>query len=148
MASTNALLNIVVLATTFTAATTWAEGVEPETLVIHAVGFSHDRGQAIASLFYHGEDIFKPPRARVAAVVQHGQALLRFPNVVPGDYAVMVFHDENGNGDLDHNFLRLPAEPLGYSNRFELTLFSGLPSFDKLRFAFDTGASPVEIHVK
>jgi uncharacterized protein (DUF2141 family) len=123
-------------------------GVEPESLVIHAVGFTHDRGQAIASLFYQGDDFFKKPRARVAATIQHGEAMLNFPNTAPGDYAVIVFHDENGNDDLDHNFLRLPAEPLGYSNHFELSLFSGLPSFDRLRFSFEPGARPVEIQVK
>jgi len=139
---------LLLLAASVASATTWASAAEPETLVIHAVGFSHERGQAIASLFYQSDDVFKTPRARATANIQHGQALLNFPNLAPGDYAVVVFHDENGNADLDHNFMRFPVEPLGYSNHFELTLFSGLPSFAKLRFSFDAGAGPVEIQVK
>ncbi len=117
-------------------------------LVVHAQGFTHDRGQAVASLFREGDDIFQKPRLRVMAKVQGGNATLVFPRMAYGYYAVLVFHDENGNDDLDHNLLRFPAEPLGYSNGFEFGLFSGLPSFDKLRFSFDTSAKPIEITVK
>lgn len=119
-----------------------------EDLVIHASGFTHDRGQAIASLFRDGDDVFGEPYARVAARVVERKAALVFSRVHHGSYAVIVFHDENGNHDLDHNFLRFPAEPLGYSNGFKLTLFSGLPNFEKLRFAFDAGAQSAEISVK
>ena len=117
-------------------------------LVIRASGFAHQRGQAIASLFREGDDIFGKPYARVAAQIDTGQATLIFPAVQHGDYAVIVFHDENSNNDLDHNALRMPAEPLGFSNGFKLILFSGLPSFEELRFAFGAGTKPVEISVK
>jgi uncharacterized protein (DUF2141 family) len=119
-----------------------------EDLVVHAVGFAHDRGQAIASLFFDGADVFGKPAARVRAKIEQGKAVLVFPRVAPGAYAVIVFHDENGNDDLDHNIFRFPAEPLGYSNGFRFTLFSGLPSFEKLRFAFAAGAGPVVIPVE
>lgn len=117
-------------------------------LVVHASGFAHERGQAIANLFRTGDDVLGKPAARVAARIEEGKATLIFPRLPHADYAVSVFHDENGNDELDHNFLRMPAEPLGFSNGFRLSLFSGLPSFEKLRFAFGAEAKPVEISVK
>lgn len=117
-------------------------------LVVHARGFTHDRGQAVASLFREGDDIFIEPRLRVMAKVQGGNATLVFPRMEYGHYAVLVFHDENGNDDLDHNILRFPAEPLGYSNDFEFGLFSGLPSFEKLRFTLGADTRPIEITVR
>lgn len=45
----------------------------------------------------------------------------------PGRYAVKLFHDENGNGELDSNVVGLPTEGYGFSNnagRF------GPPSFE------------------
>ncbi len=117
-------------------------------LVVHAQGFTHDRGQAVASLFREGDDIFQKPRLRVMAKVHGGNATLVFPRMEYGNYAVLVFHDENGNDDLDHNLLRFPAEPLGSSNGFEFGLFSGLPSFEKLRFTFDASTKPIEITIK
>lgn len=39
-----------------------------------------------------------------------------FPDVPPGTYAVAVFQDINGNGQLDRTPLGLPLEPYGFSN--------------------------------
>jgi outer membrane protein len=39
-------------------------------------------------------------------------------NVPPGDYALMVHHDENSNGELDKNFIGIPREPTGFANGY------------------------------
>lgn len=131
-----------------TALTAQADDRPGGNLVVHASGFKHQGGQAIANLYYEGDDLFKTARSRVVATIQNDTAVLIFPNIPPGHYAVLVFHDENGNGDLDHNVLRFPAEPLGYSNNFEMSLFSGLPSFKKTGFAFEASGGPIPIRVK
>ncbi len=38
-----------------------------------------------------------------------------FKNLPENDYAIAVFHDENGNGKLDKNFFGIPKEPYGFS---------------------------------
>lgn len=119
-----------------------------ENMVVHVSGFTHARGQAVGNLFREGDDVFGKPYLRAVANIQHTTATLIFPNLPPGSYAITVFHDVNGNNDLDHNFLRFPAEPLGFSNGFTLSLFSGLPSFEKLRFSFGPNFQPLEISVK
>jgi len=45
-----------------------------------------------------------------------------FQNVKEGTYAISVFHDENGNGELDKNLFGIPQEGYGFSknNRFLL----------------------------
>ena len=125
----------------------WADSA-PADLVVHTSGFNHERGQAIASLFREGDDVFGTPYVRVTAPIHQGKATLVFPNVKSGNYALITFHDENGNNELDHNILRLPAEPLGFSNGFKLSAFSGMPNFEKLRFAFTLDSKPLEISVK
>lgn len=117
-------------------------------IIVHVSGFTHAGGQAIGNLFREGDDVFEKPYLRVVAGIQQNTATLVFPSLPQGSYAVTVFHDENGNNDLDHNFLRLPAEPLGFSNGFKLSLFSGMPSFEKLRFSFGPDFQPLEISVK
>ena len=116
-------------------------------LVVHVSGFSHEHGQAVARLFREKDNIFGKPYVRVVANIKQGNAKLIFPNVPYGEYAVTVFHDENANSELDHNFLSLPAEPLGFSNDFSLSPVSGMPSFEKLRFAFKADAAPLKIEV-
>ncbi|MDM9630078.1 DUF2141 domain-containing protein [Robiginitalea aurantiaca] len=55
-----------------------------------------------------------------------------------GDYALAIFHDENGNDELDTNFIGIPKEPLGFSNA-RLKTF-GPPGFKEclVRFREDT----------
>ena len=131
-----------------TATSAQADDKNATNLIVHASGFAYPRGQAIASLFYEDDDIFNKPRERMAAAIQEDKAILLFPNVKPGHYAVLVFHDENGNSELDHNALRFPAEPLGFSNDFALTVFSGMPTFKKLRLTYQTSAEAISILVK
>lgn len=120
------------------------------TLSIQVRGFTHERGHAIANLFREGDDVLKPDKAyqRVQAEIHDGKATINFPDLAYGKYAVSVFHDENGNGTLDHNVLRFPAEPLGFSNQFRLSLFSGMPSFEKLKFSFSMDKVVEEVTVK
>ena len=45
-----------------------------------------------------------------------GAATIAFPGLEPGQYALMVMHDENDNGTLDKNFIGMPTEGYGFSN--------------------------------
>ena len=119
-------------------------------LTIQVNGLLHDRGKVIANLFREGDDVMKIETAylRAQGKISDKHAQLVFPNLKHGKYAVTVFHDENDNGTLDHNLLRMPAEPLGFSNGFQLGLFSGLPSFNKLQFVFELGADTIAVTLK
>lgn len=116
-------------------------------LTIVVGGFKNDRGQVIANLFREGDDVMKIDKVylHVRESISGNRAQLIFRNLPYGKYAVSVFQDENGNGILDHNFMHFPAEPLGFSNGFQLGLFSGLPSFEKLQFDFKPEADTIKI---
>jgi uncharacterized protein (DUF2141 family) len=49
-----------------------------------------------------------------------------------GDYALLVYHDENGNGELDFRPLGIPKEPVAVSNG--ATRLLGPPRFDSAKF--------------
>ena len=68
---------------------------------------------------------------------------LRFPDLAPGSYAVLVMHDENGNGKLDANFLGMPVEGYGFSNNPKVMR---KPNYDEARF--DLGAANATITVQ
>lgn len=53
--------------------------------------------------------------------------------VEPGEYAVAVYHDENGNGQMDKRAFGFPKEPYGFSNNFR-PRFSA-PKFSDCRFS-------------
>lgn len=64
-----------------------------------------------------------------------GISILSFPNLAPGTYGVTLFHDQNGNEELDTNLLGAPIEPFGFSTNPKIG-FSA-PKFDAFKFEFD-----------
>jgi uncharacterized protein (DUF2141 family) len=57
----------------------------------------------------------KPVAAQKVAATK-GEMVLKFADLPAGKYAVQVMHDENGNNQLDANFLGIPSEGYGFSN--------------------------------
>src|SRR5687768_11610992 len=57
----------------------------------------------------------------------------------PGDYAVLAYHDENGNGQIDLRPLGIPKEPLAVSNGAGRLL--GPPRFDDAKFPLKPGTT-------
>lgn len=84
--------------------------------------------------------------ARIPA--SNSQPSVQFPDLAEGRYALFVYHDENDNGTLDHNFIGIPIEPMGFSNGFRVSLLSGIPDFDDLAFAFSRRAKNQRITVE
>jgi uncharacterized protein (DUF2141 family) len=117
----------------------------PAKLEVHATGFRHARGHAEAKLYLEGQDVLKEPARRLRSAIDGGAASFVFEGLAPGAYAVVVFHDENDNELIDHSVIHLPAEPLGFSNGFALGLFSGKPTFEKLRFTVGPKTTRLEV---
>ncbi|MHB8123185.1 MAG: MipA/OmpV family protein [Desulfuromonadaceae bacterium] len=76
-------------------------------------------GTVIAMLF-NSRSTFVDLRdpARVITLPSGGTSPGRIPDLASGEYALVVYQDENGNGRLDENFIGIPSEPLGFSNRY------------------------------
>lgn len=75
----------------------------------------------------------KPPFAAEQSVAVSAKAMTcSFTGVSPGTYAVALFHDENGDGKLDTNFLGIPREGVGVSNNKIRSL--GPPTWEDAKF--------------
>ena len=105
------------------------------TLTINAVHFKNYQGNVVANIFREQDEMPKKPWKIMRGKIIAGKSTIVFENIPFGEYAVILYHDENSNEVLDHK-LFLPAEPMGFSNGWKLTLFSGMPSFENLRFVF------------
>jgi uncharacterized protein (DUF2141 family) len=62
-----------------------------------------------------------------------------------GNYAVVVYHDENNNGKLDTNFIGIPKEGIGVSNNVMPKMSK--PKFEAAKFALATDKS-LSINIK
>jgi len=65
------------------------------------------------------------------APAQGETAQFSFKGLKPGSYAVMISHDENGNGKLDTNAIGMPIEGYGFSNNPNVMR---KPTFEEARF--------------
>ncbi|MBI2083571.1 MAG: DUF2141 domain-containing protein [Deltaproteobacteria bacterium] len=68
-----------------------------------------------------------------------GSLIFNFEGLPPGDYAVSVLHDTNGNRKVDRTGLGFPKEGVGFSNDQKVTLKA--PSFKKSKFPLTAGES-------
>ena len=75
-----------------------------------------------------------------------GTMTLRVPDLPAGDYAVMVFHDLNGNDKLDTNLLGIPKEPWGASIGEKSVL--GAPGWNDARITLTDAGASVTINLR
>ena len=83
---------------------------------------------------FDGED---PPVARM--MVRPTVPAARFSlDLPPGTYGIRMFHDLDGDGDLNTNLVGLPTEPWAFSNNAVGSF--GPPKWGKVRF--EVGGEP------
>ncbi len=104
---------------------------DPARLEVSLSGLRSDHG-LIRLCVWHGPSRFLDSKcAGDSIVVPATEAEVRVP-LMPGDYAVSLIHDENGNGKLDKNLFGIPTEGVGFSQNPKLSF--GPPTYAASRF--------------
>jgi len=98
-------------------------------------------GYVICALFREPGWLKKPVTTR-QALLRDRKATCVFREVQPDTYAIVAFHDENGNGDIDKNFLGLPTESWCTSRNARAVF--GPPSFAAAKFVVRTSIQQLE----
>lgn len=116
-----------------------------EQLEVVLKGVQHDKGQLRVGL-YAEPKTFRKERLAFAtqqAAAKRGEVGVVFDDVPPGRYAIMAYHDENSNGELDRRFGMFPTEGYALSNNPKVM---GPPAFDDS--AFDVGNQPARLELQ
>ena len=74
-----------------------------------------------------------------------GAITLTFRNLPPGRYAIMAYHDENGDGQLNRRFGMFPTEGYGLSNNPQV---SGPPAFEDSAFEVAAPETAITIELR
>lgn len=124
-----------------------ASSIHAATLTVKIAGISEAAGSMGVRLVasqdaYDGKA--KPSAAQKLAVTSTDPISLRFSDLAPGSYAVLVMHDENGNGKLDSNILGIPKEGYGFSNNPNVMR---KPYFDEAKFEVTAADKVIEIEI-
>lgn len=96
-----------------------------------------DKGKVYFAL-YDSQESFNNKSAVLTAEgsLLEGVAKVIFNDVKPGTYAIVCYHDANGNGKLDFSDNGMPLEDYGASNN---TSNFGPPNFNDAKFDVSNG---------
>ncbi|MEP5568847.1 MAG: DUF2141 domain-containing protein [Halioglobus sp.] len=97
-----------------------ANAAEDALLKIELTGLASAEGSVYISVYSNPDDwLSESTVARMEVVI--GDALVDDLVVAdiqlpPGEYAISMYYDANGNGEMDTNFIGIPKEPVALSN--------------------------------
>lgn len=102
-------------------------------LVVSITDVREGGGNLRVSLYAASEGFRKEDKALklVSQAAAKGETKVHFEGLAPGRYAVMAYHDENGDGKLNLRFGMFPTEGYGLSNNPKVM---GPPKFDDSAF--------------
>ena len=107
-------------------------------LDIEVIGLRNDAGQVGCSIFNDAQafprDDSKVLR-HIWAPIHAGKALCEFTDLAPGQYAAVVFHDENGDHEFNMNAFGMPTEGYGFSN--DAAALFAPPDFKSAAFTYN-----------
>lgn len=117
---------------------------ETGTLRVVIDGTEPGTGTVRVNLYASAGSFLRVEDAQASVEVgEDGTPEVTFESLSAGRYAVVAYHDLNGNAELDRGFLGVPLEPLGFSND-ALPVFSA-PAFADAAFMNSDGDDEIRI---
>ncbi|MBY0424188.1 MAG: DUF2141 domain-containing protein [Cytophagales bacterium] len=117
-------------------------------ITVEVKNYKKVTGNMMVSI-YNSADGFptKPEKAfqKFIVPIKTNKFEYSFYNIPSGTYAVAVIHDENGNQDMDSNFMGIPKEGIGTSNDAKGNF--GPPKFADAKFEFNGTTKRITINL-
>lgn len=115
-------------------------------VTLHVTGISDPGGEIFAGLYdasgWSGDRFLSA--AHVA--VKGPDATLHLKAPTPGKYAIRLFQDLKGTGELAKNFLGIPTEPYAFSNNAKGRM--GPPDFGAAAFEVSADGAKQEVRLQ
>lgn len=117
-------------------------------LTVIVLGLQSDAGTVLTALFDSEEDFdaLADPVRRGKLVIEERAARVSWTGLPAGEYALRLVHDENGNGEVDTNWVGIPTEPFGFS-KDPVSRF-GPPGFEGAKFTLGSEALTLRVRLQ
>lgn len=102
------------------------------TLRVEITDYKSNNGKAYVGVYNSEKSFLKKPLKGKVEKISNNKVVVIFNDLVPGEYAVSSYHDENNNGKLDTNFMGIPKEDYALSNNAKG--FMSAPKYQKSKF--------------
>lgn len=86
-------------------------------LEVEALGVGSSEGSIQVAIYREEKGFLKDEYVfrNAGSEATEGMTRVVFEDLPAGEYALAIFHDENGNDELDTNWIGIPKEPFGFS---------------------------------
>ncbi|MEY3410892.1 MAG: hypothetical protein RL593_468, partial [Pseudomonadota bacterium] len=107
--------------------------VEGHLLTIHLTNIKNDQGNIVVELYSDSATFRKSAKALkiIKQPAIAGTVTVVFSGLDAGSYAVLTYHDEDGNNQMNKRFGMIPTEGYGLSNNPKVM---GPPAFKDSEF--------------
>ncbi|KEO74142.1 hypothetical protein EL17_08355 [Anditalea andensis] len=106
-----------------------AHPVDQGIFIIQIQGLRNADGVATVALYEKDNHLSEDDvKATFKSTIKNNSAVIMTKPLDYGNYSVVVLHDENNNGKMDYNIVRMPKEGVGFSNNPKIGLSK--PSFE------------------
>lgn len=124
-------------------------GETPYSILVHVEGVKNDKGSVTIALYDDDPKRFlkkgaKLGHLRVPAIKGITSACVSAPNA--GNFAIAVYHDEDGNGKVTKSWIGFPVEGFGFSNNPRVFLTP--PDLSEALVFIQTGETILNITVR
>lgn len=111
-------------------------------ITINVTDIANQNGKLFIGLYNKDDDTFASTSKCYKVVnlfMESNETRYTFKNISNGIYAIAIFHDENGNKELDTNIFGIPSEGYGFSNNIRPKFRPA--SFEEAKFVLDDNIS-------
>lgn len=115
-------------------------------LNVDVKGLNSDKGEVFLALYNTAETWMKKPFKVERKAAAKGSTVVTFANLPEGDYALSVYHDEDGDRKMARNAVGMPLEPWGFS-KDAMGMF-GPPAFDDAKVTLPATGATIVINLK
>ena len=130
------------LTTLFLTAQSETEVVSEGTTITITIPVKSSEGVVRVGLYDATNFMQKPSVGADSAIVEL-TASVTFKNVIPGEYAVILYHDKNNNDKMDFEPNGMPSEMYGMSNN---PMSYGPPQWNDAKF--EVAVAPIEMEIR
>ena len=115
-----------------------AQAQDATSLNLTVSGMNAQKGKLMIGV-YKGEEAYKSGVAAMGSNpdVTADSISATFTDLEPGEYAIKLFHDVNGDGEMNTNPFGMPVEPFAFSNNAAGRF--GPASWDAAKFTVESG---------
>lgn len=128
---------------------TYCMGQGTGNLTVKVTGIESTQGQVVIAVCRNQAELDKPykPFSYKIEKVKAAGSLTTSLDIPPGEYTIIVFHDENNNTKHDTNMVGIPKEKYGFSNN-RFSKIGGKPTFQEAKLKITDQNQTTQINLR